>query len=424
MGNDLGGLRAILYGVALALLLLMSAFFSASETAFTSMNVIRMKSRQGEGDRRAARALRLAEDFDRLLTTILVGNNIVNILSTSLATVLFVRWLGNLGVTVSTVTMTVLVVLFGEVCPKSMAKEEPERFAMFAAPALRAIQVVLTPLVFLLVKIKSLFARAFRSREEKAAITESEILTFVETAEQEGGIDEQESELIRSAVEFGDITAGEIATPRVDVVAVEQGSSVHAIADAFLDSGFSRLPVYVDNLDNVVGVLHQKDFFRFLLSGEGSLEALMQKPLFVTEYMKLQDLMAKMRAEQEHIAFVLDEYGGVTGLVTFEDVLEELVGEIWDEHDDVVEDVVDLGEGRLRVSGGVDFDELAERLGLEAPPEDADYTSVGGWVMDQLKKIPAVGDEFTCDGWRVRVTQADDRRVQSVVLTKQPIETE
>ena len=418
MGTDDGSLRAVLYLIALAVLLVLSAFFSASETAFTSMNGIRMKSRANDGDRRAERALRLAGDFDRLLTTILVGNNIVNILSTSLATVLFVRWLGNLGVTLSTVVMTALVVLFGEVCPKSMAKESPERFAMFAAPFLRGVQVVLTPVVFLLVKTKSGLARLFRSRAEKTAITESEILTFVEAAEQEGGIDEQESELIRSAVEFGDITAGEIATPRVDVVAVEQGSSVHDIADAFLDSGFSRLPVYVDNLDNIVGVLHQKDFFRFLLSGEGSLETLIQKPMFVTEYMKLQDLMAKMRAEQEHIAFVLDEYGGVTGLVTFEDVLEELVGEIWDEHDNVVEDIVDLGGGRFRVSGSVDYDELAERFGLAAPPEDADYTSVGGWVMDQLKKIPAVGDEFTCDGWRARVEQADDRRVQTILLTE------
>ena len=418
MGTDDGHLRAALYLIALALLLVLSAFFSAGETAFTSMNVIRMKSRAGEGDRRAARALRLYEDFDRLLTAILVGNNVVNILSASLATVLFIRWFGDLGVTLSTVAMTVLVVLFGEVCPKSIAKEQPERFAMFAAPALRVVQVVLTPVIFLLVKVKSLVARLFRPKEEeRVAITESEILTFVETAEQEGGIDEQESELIRSAVEFGDITAGEIATPRVDVVAVEQGSSVDEIADAFLTSGFSRLPVYADSPDNVVGVLHQKDFFRFLRSGEGTLDDLLQKPLFVTEYMKLQDLMAKMRAEQEHIAFVLDEYGGVTGLVTFEDVLEELVGEIWDEHDDVVEDVVDLGEGRWRVSGSVDYDEAAERFSLPPAGEEDDFTSVGGWVMDRLKKIPAVGDEFPCEGWLVRVEQADDRRVQSVILT-------
>ncbi len=184
MPTDDGGLRAALYLIALAILLVMSAFFSAGETAFTSLNVIRMKSMAGQGDRRAARALKLADDFDRLLTAILVGNNIVNILSTSLATVLFVRWFGNLGVTLSTVVMTALVVLFGEVCPKSIAKEQPERFAMFAAPLLRAAQIVLTPLVFLLVKIKTLVARAFRPTEEKTAITEEEILTFVEAAEQ------------------------------------------------------------------------------------------------------------------------------------------------------------------------------------------------------------------------------------------------
>ena len=409
---------SLYYLLALGLLLVISAFFSASETAFSSLNVIRLRSMESEGDKAAEKVLRLADDFDRLLSTILIGNNIVNILSTSLATVLFVRWFGNLGVTLSTVVMTVLVIVFGEVTPKSIAKESPEAFAKFAAPILRTLRTLFTPVVFLLVQIKRLLSHLFRGKQEHAAITENEILTFVEAAEQEGGIDEQESELIRSAVEFGDTTAGEIATPRVDIVAVESGSTADEIAEAFLVSGFSRLPVYRDSPDNIVGVLHQKDFFRFLRTREGTLEDCIKKPLFVTEYMKLRDLMEKLRSTKEHIAFVLDEYGGVMGIVTFEDVLEELVGEIWDEHDDVVEDIVPVGENAWRIRGNVGFDKLTDAFGFEDERDDDEFSSVSGWVMDELNKIPEAGDEFVYRGYCIRVEKADDRRVQEILLTK------
>lgn len=426
MGTDDGG-GSIYYILALGVLLVISSFFSASETAFSSMNRIRLKSMESGGDRRAARALRLSENFDRLLSTILVGNNIVNILSTSLATVLFVKWFGNLGVTLSTVVMTVLVVIFGEVAPKSIAKESPEKFAEFSAPILQALMVLLTPVVFVLVKITSLFSRLFHSDAEKAAITENEILTFVETAEQEGGIDEQESELIRSAVEFGDITAGEIATPRVDVVAVEYGAETDAVIRAFIDSGFSRLPVYQESLDNIVGVIHQKDFFRFLYTKEGTFDDLLKKPTFVTEYMKLQDLMEMLQSTKEHIVFVADEYGGVMGIVTFEDVLEELVGEIWDEHDDVVEDIVEIDPATWRINASIGFDKLTDRFGFEDERDDDEFSSVSGWVMDELKKIPEVGDEFEYRGYRVRVDKTDDRRVLEILITgpsQTPDETE
>lgn len=423
MGTDDGG-SSIYFILALGVLLLMSAFFSASETAFTSMSRIRMKSMESGGDKRAARALQLSENFDRLLSTILVGNNIVNILSTSLATVLFVNWFGNLGVTLSTVVMTVTVIIFGEVSPKSIAKQSPEKFAMFSAPVLRVIMWVLTPIVFLLVKITELVSRIFSSNGAKAAISEDEIITFVETAEQEGGIDEQESELIRSAVEFGDTTAGEIATPRVDVVAVEYGSDADAITAVFLESGFSRLPVYNESLDNVVGVINQKDFFRFVHTKQGTIDDLLKKPTFVTEYMKLQDLMELLQSTKEHIVFVTDEYGGVTGIVTFEDVLEELVGEIWDEHDDVVEDIVEIDPTSWRINASIGFDKLTDRFGFEDERDDDEFSSVSGWVMDELEKIPEVDDEFEYRGYLVRVDKTDDRRVLEIIMTALPSEEE
>lgn len=415
MSDDAGG--SIYYIIALGILLLMSAYFSASETAFSSMSRIRMKSMESNGDKGAARALELSENFDRLLSTVLVGNNIVNILSTSLATVLFVGWFGNLGVTLSTVVMTVLVIIFGEVSPKSIAKQSPEKFAIFSAPILKVLMVLFTPIVFLLVKITELVSRIFGSKGDKAAISEDEIITFVETAEQEGGIDEQESELIRSAVEFGDTTAGEIATPRVDVVAVERGCSDNEVMAIFLESGFSRLPVYEESLDNVVGVIHQKDFFRHVYNKEGSIEGLLKKPTFVTEYMKLQDLMELLQSTKEHIVFVTDEYGGVTGIVTFEDVLEELVGEIWDEHDDVVEDIVEIDPTSWRINASIGFDKLTDRFGFEDERDDDEFSSVSGWVMDELEKIPEAGDEFEYRGYSIKVDKTDDRRVLEIVMT-------
>lgn len=412
---------SLYYILALVLLLIMSAYFSASETAFTSMNLIRIKSMAKEGgNKRAERAYKLSKDFDRLLSAILIGNNIVNILSTSLATVIFVKWLGNLGVTVSTVVMTVLVVIFGEVSPKSMAKESPEKFAMFSAPILRFFILLFTPIIFVLVNVKKFMTKLIRSDADKMTITENEILTFVEAAEQEGGINEQESELIRSAVEFGDTTAGEIATPRVDIAAIESTADKDDIIKAFIESGYSRLPVYEDSLDNIIGIIHQKDFFNHVFSGNVTLEEVMKKPVFVTKYMKLQDLMKLLQTTKEHIAVVADEYGGVAGIVTFEDVLEELVGEIWDEHDDIVEDIIELDDGSFRINCNIGFDKLAEEFEFEGEHDDDEFTSVSGWVMDELEKIPEENDSFEYNGYSVRVDKTDERRVLEIVMTKLP----
>ena len=401
----------------LVILLIMSAFFSASETAFTSFNRTRVKSMAEDGNKKAARILRMSEKYDRLLTAILIGNNIVNIASTTIATVLFTYLWKDHGALISTVVMTLVVLIFGEVCPKSIAKERPEKFAMAVAPLLTFIMTVLTPLVFVFVGIKKLLSRVFirKGEEEECAITESEILTFVEEAEQEGGIDEQESELIKSAIEFNDLNAEDILTPRVDIVAIPLDATQEDVEAIFADCGFSRLPVYEDTVDNIIGILHQKDFYK---NSHKPIAELMQKPTFIAPNMKIGDLLRLLQEEKTHMAIIADEFGGTLGIVTMEDILEELVGDIWDEHDEVVEEFTAIGENLYRVDATAELDDMFEFLGLEEI--ESEYTTVSGWVVSALEKIPEVGDSFESDGLAVKVTETDSRRVLAVEVSVLP----
>ena len=383
--------------ISLIALVALSAFFSASETAYTSLNRARLKSMAQTGNRRAEKALALAEDYDRLLSGILVGNNIVNILSASLATVLFVRLIGGAGVSVSTAVMTVVVLMFGEIAPKSIAKERPEKLALAFYPALNAIVKLLTPIIFLTTCWQKLVYRVFKPAEDRG-ITEEELITIVEEAENEGEIDEHESELIRSAIEFNDLTAEDILTPRVDVDAVDVEDSEEEIARAFEESGRSRLPVYEDSIDTIVGILHEKDFYR--LRDKMPLREMMTAPLCVVPSTQLGVLLKLLQKTKNHMAVVVDEYGGVVGIVTMEDILEELVGEIWDEHDEVVEDIVELPEGGWRVSGGASLDDLRELFPIA---EDFDSVTVNGWVLEVLGHFPQSGDTFDYKGLRVTV---------------------
>ncbi len=408
--------------ISIAFLILMSAYYSATEMAFASLNRLRVKAMAEDGNKKAKLVMKLLDDFDRLISAILVGNNIVNILSTSLATLIFVKHFGDAGVTLSTVAMTILVLIFGEVCPKGIAKETPEKFALFSAPFIRLCVVVFTPIIFVLVFCKKTMLRFFvHGDEEKDTITEDELIDFVEEAEQEGSIDEQESELIRSAIEFGEIDAGGIATPRVDIVAVERGCTKEAIAQVFNESGFSRLPVYEETLDNIVGTIHYKDFFTKVYRHKVKVESIMKKPVFVTGFMKVQDLLRKLQSSKAHMAVVVDEYGGSAGIITMEDILEELVGEIWDEHDEVVEDITPLANGSYRVLCSVEFEKFIEYFDLDTVD---DYTSVSGWVYDRLGKIAETGDTFESDGLSVRVADTIQRRVTRIVVTPIVKETE
>lgn len=398
--------------ISLLALVALSAFFSASETAYTSLNRARLKSLANGGSRRAERALALSEDYDRLLSGILVGNNIVNILSASLATVLFVRLIGGAGVSVSTAVMTVVVLMFGEIAPKSIAKERPEKVALAFYPALNAILVLLSPVIFLTTCWQKLVYRVFKPAEDRG-ITEEELITIVEEAENEGEIDEHESELIRSAIEFNDLTAEDILTPRVNLVAVDVEDSAEDIARAFEDSGRSRLPVYEDSVDTIVGILHEKDFYR--LRDRQSTRQMMTAPLCVVPSTQLGVLLKLLQKTKNHMAVVVDEYGGVVGIVTMEDILEELVGDIWDEHDEVVEDIVTLPEGGWRVSGGASLEDVRELM-----PIDGDYDSVtvNGWVLEVLGRFPDPGDGFDCGDFHVTVEKVANRRVELIRVEK------
>ena len=403
--------------IAIILLICMSAYFSATETAFSSMNRIRLKTRADDGDKRAAMVLAMSEDYDRLLSTILIGNNIVNITATTLAAVLFTKLVGQeYGPTVSTIVLTVAVLVFGEVTPKSIAKERPEKFAMAAAPLLRVLLVILLPLNFLFSLWKKLLNRVFHTEDDQG-ITEEELITMVEEAEEEGGLDEHESELIRSAIEFGDLEVGDILTPRVDVFAVPRTATMEEVAAAFTESGYSRLPVYQESIDDIVGVIHEKDFYAARFRGQTSLEGFIGTAHFTTLTTPLDELLRTLQLEKGHMAVVVDEYGGTEGIVTMEDIIEELVGEIWDEHDEVVELFRPQKDGSYLVSCEADLPDLYDLFSIRG---DCDASTVSGWVLEQLNRLPKTGDHFQAEGLDVVITRVERRRVAEVQVRRLP----
>ncbi len=397
--------------VMIVVCIIMSAYFSATETAFSSLNRIRVKNMADKGDEKAVLVLRIAENYDSMLSTILIGNNIVNIAATSLVTVLFVKMLGeDMGASMSTIVTTVVVLIFGEVSPKSIAKESPERFARFSAPFLNLLIRVLTPLNFLFRQWKKLLSRIFQTSAD-TGITEEELLTMVEEAEAGGGIGKEESSLIRSAITFKELAAMDIFTPRVDVVGIPVDIGQEKAAGIFAKTGYSRLPVYEDNLDNVIGILYQKDFYNEVFGTDKTIRACVRPVLFVAKNKNVDDLMKELQQKKMHIAVVMDEYGGTAGIVTLEDILEELVGEIWDEHDEVVCEMEQLKDGTYRVSGKANIEKVFEQLGRA---REFTVLTVSGWVMEQLGRIPAEGDGFTNDGLAVTVTKMCGKRIGEV----------
>ena len=397
--------------VILILLVILSAYFSATETAFTSLNRIRLKSKADAGNRRAALALRLVDQYNNLLSTILVGNNIVNLSASSLATVFFTEGLRlQNGAVISTVVITIVVLIFGEVSPKSLAKEYPESFAMFSAPIMRILMVILTPVNFLFSLLKKLLSKVFHKQGD-SGITEEELVTMVDQAESEGGLDQHESKLIRSAIEFNDMEVDEILTPRVDIVAVEDTDSMDDIAQAFAESGYSRLPVYHEDIDDIIGVIHEKDFHAARYRGQTDVKAITGPMLYTTGNTKISELLRILQREKAHMVIVVDEYGGTEGLVTLEDIMEELVGEIWDEHDEVIEEFKKQEDGSYLISCSADLTDLFDLFSIKG---ECDANTISGWVMEQIGRIPEEGDHFVSDGLDVTVTKVDHRRVLEI----------
>ena len=390
----------------------LSGFFSATETAFSSLNRTRLKNLADRGNKRAQSALKLSERYDDLLSTILIGNNIVNIALASIGTVVFVQWLGGSGVTVSTAVVTVVVLIFGEVSPKSMAKEAPESFAMAVTPVIGALTVVMRPVNWLFAKWKRLLSGLLRIQDDRR-LTQDELITLVEEVQQEGGMNEEESELLKSAIEFHDLEVADILTPRVQVEGVPADADAQEVAARFEECGYSRLPVYKDTLDHIVGVVHQKDFYHQMRTGKMCLADVMKAPVFVTESVKISVLMRLLQKTKGQMAVVADEYGGTVGIVTMEDILEELVGDIWDEHDEEEVEFQETREGGWRVLGSASLEELTERFGLG---QDADVSTVGGWLMQTAERVPLPGDTFLCGNWEITVLQADERHVKEIEL--------
>ena len=404
----------------LVLLIIMSAYFSATETAYSSLNKIKLKSIANKGNKKAKLALELSEKYDSVISTILIGNNIVNIATASLATVLFTKLLGSSGVTVSTIVMTILILIFGEISPKSIAKDIPESFAIVSAPLLNAFCIILKPVNNLFCLWKKVINKVFKIQKH-SGITEDEILTIAEEAENEGGINPQQLEIIKSAIELNDQEVIEAFTPRVDMVAIKDSCSKEELLNLFIESGFSRIPVYHDNIDNVIGIINEKDLINIVVNNKNEEISSIIKPLNVIQpHMKLSQLLKVLQNNKSHMALIADEYGGTMGIITLEDILEELVGEIWDEHDKVVNDIEKIAEDEYIVRGNANIEKVLEEFDLE---EEYEVNSVNGWVMQQFGKIPKVGESFEYKNLKIVIQKATKRCVLEIrIKVNEPME--
>ena len=411
--------------IVMIILVMFSAFFSSAETAFSSLNKVKLKAmEQGEKSKKIERTLKLADDFDIVLSTILIGNNIVNIASTSIATLFFTELLGDnsdLGATVSTVVMTVVVLIFGEITPKTIAKEKAETFAVAVAPAVKFFVFLFYPLNILFRGWKLLLNKMFRL-EKNNAVTEEELKTYVDEAQTGGEISENESELIRSSIEFDDLYASDILTPRIDVEAVDKYAKLSDIEKIFKASGYSRLPVYIGDIDNIVGIIHHRDFEDIRSRGLKSLRTIIKTVPTVSPDTKISKLLRIFQKNKTHLAVVIDEFGGTEGIVTLEDILEELVGEIWDEHDEVEVDIEKIDDNTYIVDGMANLDDIFEYF--EINDKNTNVTTLNGWVMENTDKIPEIGDSFDYKDLHFEVVETDGRRAEKVKVTKAVTEIE
>ena len=376
-----------------------------------------------KGDKKAILALKLSDDYDSLISAILIGNNIVNILASSMGALLFANLIQNkeLSSAINTAVLTVAILIFGEISPKTIAKNNPEKFVLFSAPIINFVRIILFPFIFIFNGWQKLLAKIFKNNDDQG-MTEEELISIIEEAEEEGDIDKEESDLIKSAIEFGDLEVGDIFTPRIDITALPVGATKERVAKVFAESGYSRLPVYEDSIDNIVGILYYKDFYTVAYKANVPLHEIIKPVIYVATTQPVNELMKELQEKQLHMAIVTDEFGSTAGIVTLEDILEEIVGEIWDEHDEIVEEIKEIGEQEYIVSGKANIENLFSELDLD---REVESVTVGGWAMEVLGKIPEVGDSFEEYGLAVEITEMDGRRVESVhVFDKRNEETD
>lgn len=402
--------------ILLVVLIFLSAFFSSSETAFSSVNRIRLKNYVDENRRGSKKALYISDNFDKALSTILVGNNIVNIaaasISAKVATDLFG---GNTGLVVSTVVMTILILIFGEVLPKSFAKENAESFTLQISGVLLLLMRIFTPITYLFVLLKNMASKLIKSTNESPSVTEEEIKVMIDLSEEEGVIDNKEKELVHRSLDFNDILVGEILTPRIDMSAIEVSQPIDDVLAMFLEERYSRVPVYEDNIDNIIGVLSEREFLSHLVQKkEIIIRELVRDPFFVVESMKISMLLPELQKSKTHMAIVVDEFGGTSGLITLEDILEEIVGEIWDEHDEKIKTFNKIDDNNYEFNAEIPLDEFVKIMNVEEP--ESTYHTLGGWIFESIERVPSNGEQFDYVNLTLTVTEVENRRIRKVMV--------
>lgn len=406
--------------VALIILILFSGFFSATETAFSCANKIKLRTLASNGNKRATKVLVLAEEnFDMLISTILVGNNIVNISAATISTLLFALLIKNPKIDssfVSTAVTTVVVLIFGEITPKFIAKTYPEKLAMLFYPIIRFFTYIFKPINIIFSGWKKFISVVFKLKNDEV-ITEEEIITIVEEAKEDGTLKQEETELIKSVIEFDDQEVENIYTPRVNLVAVDINSSMEDIQKVFQTTKFSRLPVYLETIDQIIGTIHQSDFYSLLFTKATSVKSILKEPYFTTSHTKISKLLNQLQKNKTHMAIVLDEYGGTLGIVTMEDILEELVGEIWDEHDVEIAHYFKEDDTTYIVNGNAPTDIIFELFNHEDEKDNFEANTVSGWILEYLGEIPISGTTFKFKNLQIDILQSTVKKINKVRIS-------
>lgn len=397
--------------ILVVVMMIFSALFSSTETAYSSVNKLRLKNYEAQGNKKASKALKLANRFDDVLTAVLIGNNIVNIATSSVSTLIFVEWFGDSGAGISTAVITVLVLVFCEVMPKSYAKRNAEKLALLFATPLSVLVIILKPFVWVLNKMSSIFKSG-----EAPTVTEDELKYMIDEIEEEGIIEEQESELVKSALDFDETIVNEILIPRVKVIGVEVTDTVETIKEVFSEEMYSRLPVFEKSLDNIIGIITNKAFFKMLVEGKSDIREIIQEVPHIADTNLISEAMKFMQKAKVHLAVVTDQYGGTKGIITLEDIIEELVGEIYDEDDEIITNIVKIGENKYEIIGDTSIGDLLEIPGIDKNLIDTDYTTVGGWVTDIMEHIPYSSETVEYGILKITALEVNENKVGKVII--------
>jgi putative hemolysin len=418
------------YIVGILILILFSAFFSASEIAYTSVNVLRLKKSADGGNKWAQLAMRVHDRYEHALTTILIGNNLVNIAASSLATLIAITVFGEGATGIAGILITILLLMFGEITPKTVAKHNCDKFVLFAAAPLRVMMLIMSPVILVVNRILKLAARIWNGKEKEEeqaqpTITEQEFQQILEMVEDEGVIDEDTTQLMQSALEFDDITVGQVLTPRIEMAAFDIDDGNEDLLKLILDTQFSRIPVYEETIDQIIGILPSNHFLREMdMNGTADIRSLLVKPVFLHKTMRLDDALQRLRVARTYMAVVTDEYGGTLGIVTMEDLLEQLVGDIWDETDDIVEECIKVSEDTYACAGTMSIHEFFDEIDYEDKDFESAYTTLGGWAIEMLDAQPEAGKSFVYDRLTVTVAKMDKMRVDRLTVKVAPEEEE